>query len=107
MTLRSDSAQLAARHGTDPATTGYFFYGGRQDNEHEDQLTTLGTVEGSGTIIIRVRDPVSGATQSRNDIVDTFVHETSHIIVSDYGEHPGTDTDSGSFDRYKDEFRAY
>ena len=57
--------------------------------------------------MIRVRDPVSGATQSRNDIVDTFVHETSHIIVSDYGEHPGTDTDSGSFDRYKDEFRAY
>ena len=107
MTLRSDSAQIAARNGTDPTTTGYFFYGGRQDNEHEDQLTTLGTVEGAGTIVIRVRDPVSGATQSRNDIVDTFVHETSHIIVSDYGEHPGTDTDSGSFDRYKDEFRAY
>jgi hypothetical protein len=35
------------------------------------------------------------------------VHETSHIIVSDYGEHPETDKDSASFDRYKDEFRAY
>jgi hypothetical protein len=107
MTLRSDSAQLVADHGGDPATTGYYFYGPHQDNEHEDGLNTLGTVEGDSTIVIRVKNPSTGALQSRSDLVDTFVHETSHIIVSDYGEHPGTDTDSGSFDRYKDEFRAY
>jgi hypothetical protein len=36
-----------------------------------------------------------------------FVHEVSHLLVSTYGEHPHTDDDAASFDRYKDEFRAY
>ena len=45
--------------------------------------------------------------RSHEDIIGTLVHETSHIIVADYGEHPGTKTDAGSFDRYRDEFRAY
>ena len=91
-----------------PATTTYYFYGTTQDNEHEFGPGTLGTVEGDG----HDRDPRQGlghrrAAQRTNDIIGTLVHETSHIIVADYGEHPGTDTDAGSFDRYKDEFRAY
>ena len=107
MTKRSDSADLNLKHGTDAAKTAYYFYGTKQDNEQEDDLDTLGTIEGDGTIVIRGKDPTSGALRSHNDIVGTLVHETSHIIVKDYGEHAKTATDAGSFDRYKDEFRAY
>jgi hypothetical protein len=107
MTQRSDSAQLNVKHGTNPATTAYYFYGTKQDNEHEDGVTTLGTIEGDSTIVIRGKDRTTGALRSREDIIGTLVHETSHIIVKDYGEHPKTATDAGSFDRYKDEFRAY
>jgi hypothetical protein len=49
----------------------------------------------------------SGAWQTEDDMIATFVHEASHVLVADYGEHPGTKTDAGSFDRYRDEFRAY
>ena len=107
MTKRSDSADLNLKHGTDASKTAYYFYGTKQDNEQEDDLDTLGTIEGDGTIVIRGKDPTSGALRSHSDIVGTLVHETSHIIVKDYGEHPKTATDAGSFDRYKDEFRAY
>ena len=48
------------------------------------------------------------ATGRRNEnVMGALVHETSHILVKDYGEHPGTATDAASFDRYRDEFRAY
>src|ERR1700748_1800239 len=39
MTLRSDSATLVARNGKDPAGTGYYFYGSREDNTHEFRAT--------------------------------------------------------------------
>ena len=94
MTKRSDSADLNLKHGTDPAKTAYYFYGTKQDNEQEDGLDTLGTIEGDGTIVIRGKDPTSGALRSHEDIVGTLVHETSHIIVKDYGEHPKTATDA-------------
>jgi hypothetical protein len=106
MTVRSDSAQLVADRGLNPATTTFYFYGTVQDNEHEFGPNTLGTIQGDSTIVIRGKDS-GGALRSHEEIIRTLVHETSHIIVADYGEHPGTKTDAGSFDRYRDEFRAY
>jgi hypothetical protein len=107
MTARSDSAQLVAERGLDPATTVFYFFGTRQDNEHEFGPNTLGTIDGTDTIVIRGKSPTTGAMQPREDVIGTLVHETSHILVADYGEHPGTDTDASSFDRYRDEFRAF
>jgi hypothetical protein len=37
-------------------------------------------------------------------MTSTVVHEVSHFLVDKYGEHPGG---ANSFDRYRDEFRAY
>lgn len=107
MTARSDSAQLIADRGLDPATTVIYFYGTRQDNEHRFGPNTLGTIEGNDTIVIRGKDPADGTMQPRADVIGTLVHETSHILVKDYGEHPGTVNEPGSFDRYRDEFRAF
>jgi hypothetical protein len=107
MTVRSDSAQLVADRGDNAATTAYYFYGTHQDNEHQFGPNTLGTIEGEGTIVIRGKDPGTGVLRTHEDIIGTLVHETSHIIVADYGEHPQTKTDAASFDRYRDEFRAY
>jgi hypothetical protein len=106
MTLRSDSAALVAERGDNPATTAYYFYGSHQDNEHSFGPTTMGTTEGDGTVVIRGRHS-SGVSETSEGIIESLVHETSHILVADYGEHPGTKTDAGSFDRYRDEFRAY
>ncbi|MGH2947253.1 MAG: hypothetical protein ACRDPC_13540, partial [Solirubrobacteraceae bacterium] len=106
MTLRSDSAQLVADRGDNVAETAYYFYGSTQDNEHQHGPNTIGTIEGDSTVLVRGK--LSGGTwQSHDDLMGTLVHECSHIIVKDYGEHPETATDAGSFDRYKDEFRAY
>jgi hypothetical protein len=105
MTLRSDSAQLVADRGENPAQDAYYFRGIHQDNEQKHGPTTLGTIEGN-TLLVRGRGS-SGTWQSEDDMIGTFVHEASHVLVADYGEHPGTKTDAGSFDRYKDEFRAY
>ncbi len=107
MTIRSDSADLNLKHGTDPATSVYFFYGTKQDNEHEMGPRDMGTVHGGDTIVIRGREPGTNAARNPDHVTRTLVHETSHIIVSDYGEHPDTDKSSASFDRYKDEFRAF
>jgi hypothetical protein len=107
MTLRSDSADLNLKHGTDPNTTSYYFFGTKQDNEHERVQDLLGTIEGENTIVIRGKAPGTGALRTHEEVIGTLVHETAHILVADYGEHPGTSTDAGSFDRYKDEFRAY
>ena len=105
MTLRSDSAQLVTDRADNAASAAYFFRGIRQDNELKHGPTTLGTINGT-TLLVRGRGS-SGTWQPEDDIVGTFVHEASHVLVADYGEHPGTKTDAGSFDRYKDEFRAY
>ncbi len=107
MTKRSDSGDLNLKHGTDPATATYYFFGTKQTNEHEMGPRDTGTVDGGDTIVIRGRDPDTNDARNPDHITRTLVHETSHIIVSDYGEHPDTDKSSASFDRYKDEFRAY
>ena len=106
MTLRSDSPQLVADRGDNATQTAYFFYGSHQDNEHRHGPTTLGTIEGGSTVLVRGRR-AGGAWQSRENVMGALVHETSHILVKDYGENPATATDAGSFDRYRDEFRAY
>ena len=66
----------------------------------------MGTIEGEGTVLVRGKLP-GGRVAGDEDVLSTLVHEGSHILVKAYGEHPGTSTDAGSFDRYKDEFRAY
>jgi hypothetical protein len=69
-------------------------------------MGTIDTSVAPPTILVRGRLS-NGDWQGANDIIGTFVHEASHILVSSYGQHPQTDTDASSFDRYKDEFRAY
>jgi hypothetical protein len=105
MTLRADSNQLVAENDGNPAEDAYYFYGLRQDNQHEHGPNTLGTIDGD-TVVIRGRMP-GGAMRDQASFMRTLVHECSHILVADYGQHPGTSTDAASFDRYKDEFRAY
>jgi hypothetical protein len=106
MTLRSDSPQLVADRGDNATQTAYYFYGSTQDNEHRHGPTTLGTIMGGNTVLVRGRR-AGGDWQTNENVMGALVHETSHILVKDYGEHPGTATDSASFDRYRDEFRAY
>jgi hypothetical protein len=105
MTLRSDNAQLLNDRGENAADTAYYFLGTAQDNEMRKGPNVMGTVRGT-TIIVRGKDQ-SGTWRNEDDLIGVFVHEVSHLLVSGYGEHPGTDTDAASFDRYKDEFRAY
>jgi hypothetical protein len=106
MTLRSDSARLVADRGGNPAQDAYYFYGSRQDNEHRHGPRTIGTIEGESTVLVRGK-LAGGTWQTHENIMGTLVHEGSHILVKDYGEHPATAGDAGSFDRYRDEFRAY
>jgi hypothetical protein len=106
MTLRSDSAKLVADRGDNVTETAYYFYGSQQDNEHRHGPRTIGTIEGDSTVLVRGKLS-SGSWQSHENVMGTLVHECSHILVKDYGEHSGTATDAGSIDRYRDEFRAY
>lgn len=105
MTLRSDNAQLLNDRGENAADTAYYFLGNAQNNEMRKGPNVMGTVRGT-TIIVRGKDQ-SGTWRNEDDLIGVFVHEVSHLLVSGYGEHPGTTTDAASFDRYKDEFRAY
>jgi hypothetical protein len=105
MTLRSDSSALVRAAGGDPATDAYYFYGTTQDNQHKFGPNTIGTVRDHRVILVRGR--TSSGWQDDEAITGTFTHEASHLLVSAYGEHPATDTSASSFDRYKDEFRAY
>jgi hypothetical protein len=114
MTRRSDSAAIATQLGT-TGTREYFFTGVTQPawspgaplpaGTKTFEPTVGGTIEGT-VALIRGRD--SGGTEyPDNTLASILVHETSHTLVAAYGEHPGTVTNSASFDRYKDEFRAY
>ncbi len=105
MTLRSDNAQLLNDRGERPSDVAYFFLGRTQDNELRKGPDVMGTVDDT-TIIVRGKDQ-SGRWRNADDLIGVFVHEVSHLLVSGYGEHPQTLEDAGSFDRYKDEFRAY
>lgn len=114
MTRRSDSAAIAAQLGT-TGTREYFFTGVTQPAWTPGSLLPAGTktfeptVGGTiqGTVAL-IRGRASGGTEYPDDtLASILVHETSHTLVAAYGEHPGTVTDSASFDRYKDEFRAY
>lgn len=105
MTLRSDNASILSRRGENPSERAYYFYGASQNNEHRHRPVTMGTIDGN-KILVRGRSP-SGTWRTTTQIMNTFTHEGSHILVASYGEHPGTTTDAASFDRYKDEFRAY
>jgi hypothetical protein len=105
MTLRSDQATLLSERGGTAADTAYYFLGRSEDNVMRKGPNVMGTVRGT-TIIVRGKDQ-SGTWRDEDDLIGVFVHEVSHLLVSGYGEHPGTTTDASSFDRYKDEFRAY
>jgi hypothetical protein len=64
------------------------------------------TIRGDNPVGVRGRYG-NGSWRDEDDLKSTLIHESSHILVKSYGEHPGTATDAASFDRYKDEFRAY
>ena len=92
----------------DPTTTVFYFYGTAPGQRARVRPEHARHDRGRR----HDRDPRQGPDDRRHcsrtrTSIGTLVHETSHILVSDYGEHPGTTTDSGSFDRYRDEFRAY
>ncbi len=117
MTPRSDSEAIRTARGQAAGSVTYFFTGTSQPAMGADPKTppagtlertpdVLGTIRGNSLIIIRGRDQ-AGAWRTEEDIKGTLVHECSHILVKAYGEHPDTKTDAASFDRYKDEFRAY
>lgn len=119
MTVRTDSEQIRVALGHPPKVSVFFFVGPTQAPwdgtahvppgtiEHGEH--TMGTIDRQVSppqIIVRVKGP-DGAWQSQDDLKKTFVHESSHILVTSYGELPQTGTDAASFDRYQDEFRAY
>jgi hypothetical protein len=113
MTRRSDSATMASLFGT-VGTAEYFFTGVNQPPWTPGPLPagTMvfapgvgGTIQGN-TALIRGQYP-SGDDMPDRQLMSTFVHETSHTLVASYGQHPGTTVNAASFDRYKDEFRAY
>ncbi|NUU17774.1 hypothetical protein HP550_10995 [Cellulomonas humilata] len=114
MTRRSDSAAMATQLGT-TGTREYFFTGVTQPawtagspmpaGTRVFEPDVGGTIQG-GVALIRGHSS-DGTEYPARTLASTLVHETSHTLVASYGEHPGTSTDSGSFDRYKDEFRAY
>ncbi len=107
MTPRSDSSAAVTALGLNPADTTMFFYGPTQNNSHQHSRTAIGTIDMAASKILVRRLTASGAEQSADSIMGTFAHETSHVLVASYGEHPNTTSDAASFDRYKDEFRAY
>jgi hypothetical protein len=114
MTLRSDSAAIATRLGT-TGTREYLFTGVIQPTWAGGAALpagtevfdpgVAGTIEGSAALIRGRR--TNGNPYSDRALSSFFTHETSHILVRSYGQHPNTAGDAGSFDRYKDEFRAY
>jgi len=106
MTLRHDSDAIVRDRGLDRDEHAFYFFGRTENNMHQHGPNTVGTVQGTDTVLLRGRDRW-GIRLTRNDVIATWAHETSHLLTSSYGEHPDTDTDSSSLDRYKDEFRAY
>jgi hypothetical protein len=105
MTPRSDSDAVVNGRGLSTAEKKAFFYGTTQDNTHIHSRTATGTVDGNKVLVRRLND--DGTEQNADAIIGTFAHETSHALVTSYGEYPQTTTAPASFDRYKDEFRAY
>jgi hypothetical protein len=105
MTPRSDSDSLVTGAGRHTTEEKAFFYGPTQNNQHFHSRTATGTVEGNKVLVRRLTD--DGREQATDAIIGTFTHETSHALVVPYGVFPTTSTDAASFDRYKDEFRAY
>ena len=117
MTPRSDSETIRAARGQVAGSVVYFFTGATQPalgatpanppaGTLEKGPNVMGTIRGDATIIIRGRD-TGGGWRTEEDFKHTLIHECSHILVKSYGEHEDTKTDAASFDRYKDEFRAY
>jgi hypothetical protein len=117
MTPRSDSEAIRTARGQAIGSVIYFFTGTTQPplgavpgsppaGTLEKAPDVMGTIQGDNLIIIRGRYG-NGTWRSEEDIKGTLIHESSHILVKSYGQHPDTKTDAASFDRYKDEFRAY
>ena len=117
MTPRSDSETIRTARGQAAGSVVYFVTGTTQPplgatpgsppaGTLEKGPNVMGTIKGDNLVIIRGRDG-NGTWRSEEDIKGALIHESSHILVKSYGEHPDTKTDAASFDRYKDEFRAY
>ncbi len=111
MTRRSDSTAIAAQLGT-TGTREYFFTGVTEPawtpggplpaGTKVFEPSVAGTIQGNTALIRGSKS--DGSARSDQSFSSILVHETSHVLVASYGEHPGN---SASFDRYRDEFRAY
>jgi hypothetical protein len=119
MTLRTDSDQIRVALGRPAATSAFYFVGPTQQpwaggptipaGTEESGPTTLGTIDLAPhppKILVRVKYPGTG-WRDQHDLKQVFVHESSHILEASYNELPQTTTNAASFDRYRDEFRAY
>jgi hypothetical protein len=117
MTPRSDSETIRTARGQAAGTVVYYFTGTSQPPLGPNPGTppagtiefgpnTMGTIQGDNLLVIRGRYG-NGNWRSEDELKGTLIHESSHILVKSYGEHPDTTKSAASFDRYKDEFRAY
>lgn len=111
ITKRSDSAARVA----DPVNPAWvtatpndaYFKGLTMNNvEFADPHMTGLHAQTDTTVYIRGHT-ADGTIMSLDELAGVVTHETSHYLVSQYGELPATLTDASSFDRYADEFRAY
>jgi hypothetical protein len=115
MTLRSDSAAILAARGKTPGSQAYYFTGTVQEPWDGVAAVPAGTFAFGPTMVgtisgdeIRIRGKAAdGSWRSDDDLRGTMVHESSHVLVRAYDTFPQSKPDAGSFDRYKDEFRAY
>lgn len=106
ITKRADSTLEVQKLGAGfpPAVYAAFFTGPVHDNVRVHQRGMIGTLDDTtGTMYVRLHDD-GGTARSLEEMTSTVVHEVSHFLVKKYGEHPGG---ANSFDRYRDEFRAY
>jgi len=106
LTIRHDTSLLSCQNNS-AAGYSWFFRGVLVDNQQEEPNSIGGTIAGD-TLLVRaaVRGEKGLVYRDYEELASTIVHESSHILVASYGEHPNT-SDAASFDRYRDEFRAY
>ena len=86
MTLRADSAQLVADRGDNAAESAYYFYGRARTTSTVTARTRSARSRATAPCSSAASCPAHGQAHER--IMGTLVHERSHIIVNDYGEHP-------------------
>lgn len=115
MTPRTDSDTIRRARRLPHGSAMYFFIGTTQQPLGADpSKLPSGTVEyrpvamGAArgrAVLVRGQDG-NRVWQSEETLMDVIIHESSHALVSAYGEHPADGT-AALFNRYRSEFRAY